>query len=36
MNYDMAQEGIVALVLSEYDVDKRSFREIGLYQQSEN
>ena len=31
LDYDMSQEGTVALVLSQYDSDYSTFSEIGLY-----
>ena len=32
LDYDMMQEGVVGLVLSQYDPDRRSFREVALYE----
>ena len=36
LDYDMTQEGVVALVLSEYDKDYSVFTEIGLYHVSDS
>jgi len=31
LDYDMEQEGVVALVLSRYDTELRSLKEVSLY-----
>lgn len=31
LDYDMEQEGVLGLVLSRYDTDLRTFKEIGMY-----
>lgn len=36
LDYDMSQEGVVALVLSQYDKDYSTFTEIGLYEVSDS
>ena len=32
LDYDMAQEGVVGVVLSQYNTESRSFREVALYE----
>ena len=36
LDYDMTQEGVMALVISEYDRDYSVFTEVGLYQLSDS
>ena len=36
LDYDVAQEGVVAVVLSQYDKDYATFTEVGLYTVSDS
>ena len=36
LDYDQSQEGVVALVLSQYDKDFATFVEVGLYEVSDS
>ena len=35
LDYDMSQEGVVAVALSQYEQESTSFKEVGLYTYSE-